>query len=67
MQRKKWESIASSAPLHSLRVGQEVLSSWGSYVRDQNSHASRKKKKKKPGSKVVIYSENLNREALSVF
>lgn len=26
-----------------------------------------KKKKKKPGSKVVIYSENLNREALSVF
>lgn len=26
-----------------------------------------KQKKKKPGSKVVIYSKNLNREALSVF
>lgn len=32
---------------------------WVSYVRDQKLHASRKKKKKKPGSKIVIYSKKI--------
>ena len=55
--RKHREIRFQSRFLCLLRAGQGVLSSWVSYVRDQKLHASRKKKK--PGSKIVIYSKKI--------